>query len=194
MNVEQLHALGIEAKYFDPLLETFTRFEINTPLRQAAFIGQCQHETANFKDLQENLNYSAQGLVKTWPTHFDAENAADYAHQPEKIANRAYANRMGNGDETSGDGWRHRGAGWLQLTGKEDQLLFGDYAQRPVDADYLLTPEGAVLSAGWVWRRKNLNPLADDKNYELMSKKINGGTLGMDDRIAKIEKALSILA
>ena len=123
MNVEQLHALGIDAKWFDPLLETFARFDISTPYRQAAFVGQCQHESGNFKMLEENLNYKAESLIRTWPSRFDAENAEEYAHNPEKIANKVYAGRMGNGNEESGDGWKYHGRGLIQLTGKDNYTL-----------------------------------------------------------------------
>ena len=125
MNIEQLHELGIDAKWFDPLLETFARFDINTPLRQAAFVGQCQHESGNFKTLQENLNYKPEALMRVWPSRFpDMETALEYAHNPEKIANKVYAGRMGNGDEESGDGWKYHGRGLIQLTGKDNSVSY----------------------------------------------------------------------
>jgi len=195
MNVEQLHALGIDAKWFDPLLETFARFDISTPYRQAAFVGQCQHESGNFKMLEENLNYKAESLISTWPSRFDAENAQEYAHNPEKIANKVYAGRMGNGNEESGDGWKYHGRGLIQLTGKDNYTLCGDALMLDLlrDPDILLTPQGACLSAGWFWKKHGLNECAEAKQYELMTKRINGGNLGLEDRIAKIDAAVNVL-
>ena len=195
MNVEQLHALGIDAKWFDPLLETFARFDISTPYRQAAFVGQCQHESGNFKMLEENLNYKAESLIRTWPSRFDAENAEEYAHNPEKIANKVYAGRMGNGNEESGDGWKYHGRGLIQLTGKDNYTLCGDALMLDLlrDPDILLTPQGACLSAGWFWKKHGLNECAEAKQYELMTKRINGGNLGLEDRIAKIDAAVNVL-
>ena len=195
MNVEQLHALGIDAKWFDPLLETFARFDISTPYRQAAFVGQCQHESGNFKMLEENLNYKAESLISTWPSRFDAENAQEYAHNPEKIANKVYAGRMGNGNEESGDGWKYHGRGLIQLTGKDNYTLCGDALMLDLlrDPEILLTPQGAALSAGWFWKKHGLNECAEAKQYELMTKRINGGNLGLEDRIAKIDAAVNVL-
>jgi len=196
MNVEQLHELGIDAKWFDPLLETFARFDINTPLRQAAFMGQCQHESGNFKTLQENLNYKPEALMRVWPSRFpDMETALEYAHNPEKIANKVYAGRMGNGDEESGDGWLYHGRGLIQLTGKDNYALCGDSLMLDLlrDPDILLTPQGAALSAGWFWRKHGLNECADVKEYILMTKRINGGNLGLEDRVAKMDTALGVL-
>jgi len=195
MNVEQLHALGIDAKWFDPLLETFARFDISTPYRQAAFVGQCQHESDNFKTLEENLNYKAESLIRTWPSRFDAENAEEYAHNPEKIANKVYAGRMGNGNEESGDGWKYHGRGLIQLTGKDNYTLCGDALMLDLlrDPEILLTPQGAALSAGWFWKKHGLNECAEAKQYELMTKRINGGNLGLEDRIAKIDAAVNVL-
>ena len=196
MNVEQLHELGIDAKWFDPLLETFARFDINTPLRQAAFVGQCQHESGNFKTLEENLNYKPEALMRVWPSRFpDMETALEYAHNPEKIANKVYAGRMNNGDEESGDGWKYHGRGLIQLTGKDNYALCGDSLMLDLlrDPDILLTPQGAALSAGWFWRKHGLNEVADAKEYVLMTKRINGGNLGYDDRVAKMDTALGVL-
>jgi len=195
MNVEQLHALGIDQKWFDPLLEAFARFEINTPLRQAAFVGQCQHESNNFKTLEENLHYSAEGLMRTWPSRFNEDNVEQYAGNPEKIANKVYAGRMGNGDEESGEGWLYHGRGLIQLTGKDNYTLCGDALMLDLlrDPSILITPKGAALSAGWYWRKHGLNECAEAKQYELMTKRINGGNLGLEDRIAKIDTAVQVL-
>lgn len=196
MTNEQLAALGIDAKWLEPLNDVFDKFEINTPERQAAFIGQCQHESANFKVLEENLHYKAESLMRVWSSRFPTiEIANEYANNPEKIANKVYANRMGNGDEASGDGWNYHGRGLIQLTGKTNYGNCGsdlgvDFIGDP---SRVATPEYAALSAGWFWSTHGLNALADAKDYTGMTKRINGGTLGLDDRIAHINKALNIL-
>jgi putative chitinase len=196
MTNDQLSALGIDTKWLKPLEDTFAKYDINTPQRQAAFIGQCAHESNNFKTLEENLNYSAAALMRTWPSRFNTIIVADaYANKPEKIANKVYGGRMGNGDEESGDGWKYHGRGLIQLTGKENYEHCGsgigvDLLGNP---NLLVTPEYAALSAGWFWNRKGLNSLADKQDYVTMTQRINGGTLGLDDRKAKIAKALSVL-
>jgi putative chitinase len=193
MTYDQLDKLGIDHEWLAPLEATFAKYDISTPKRQAAFIGQCQHESANFKTLQENLNYSAEGLMKTWPSRFPTlEIANQYARQPDKIANKVYSGRMGNTED--GDGAKYIGRGLIQLTGRENYGNCGsgigvDLLSNP---DLLITPEYAALSAGWFWNKKNLNALVDD--VETMTKRINGGLHGLDDRKAKIVKALSILA
>jgi putative chitinase len=196
MTSEQLAQLDIDSKWLQPLEDTFVKYDISTPQRQAAFIGQCMHESANFKTLTENLNYSAKGLMATWPSRFPTEAFAnEYNRQPEKIANRVYGGRMGNGTEETGDGWRYRGRGLKQLTGKENYERCGsglgvDLVSNP---DWLLDPKYAALSAGWFWNKHNLNDLADAGDFETMTKRINGGLIGLDDRKAKIAKALSVL-
>ena len=192
----QLLALGIDGKWLEPLKETFEKYQIDTPKRLAAFIGQCMHESNNFKTLTENLNYSAQGLMATWPRRFpNMEFANQYHRQPEKIANYVYSNRMGNGSEASGDGWRYRGRGVKQLTGKENYERCGsglgvDLVGNP---DLLLDPKYAALSAGWFWNKHNINQLADRGDIEMMTRRINGGLLGLDARRAAIRKAESVL-
>jgi putative chitinase len=196
MNNEQLQALGIDSKWLEPLEATFVKYDINTPQRQAAFIGQCAHESGNFKTLEENLNYSSQALMRVWPSRFpDLATAMKYAYHPEMIANKVYGGRMGNGVEETGDGWKYHGRGLIQLTGKENYANCGsgigvDLLSNP---NLLNTPEYAALSAGWFWNKKGLNALADAQDYETMTKRINGGVLGLDDRKAKIAKALSVL-
>jgi putative chitinase len=192
----QLLALGIEGKWFEPLQETFEKYNINTPKRQAAFLGQCMHESNNFRTLTENLNYSAQGLMATWPRRFpNIEFANQYHRQPEKIANRVYGGRMGNGPEETGEGWRYRGRGLKQLTGKENYERCGsglgvDLVSNP---DLLLDPKYAALSAGWFWDQNKLNDLADSGDIETMTRRINGGLIGLDARKAAVAKAESIL-
>jgi putative chitinase len=192
----QLLALGIEGKWLEPLKETFEKYQINTPKRQAAFIGQCMHESGGFKLLQENLNYSAKGLMATWPSRFPNEEVAnEYARNPEKIANKVYGGRMGNADESSGEGWKYRGRGIKQLTGKENYQRCGEALGVDLvgNPDLLLEPKYATLSAGWFWNKHNLNDLADKSDIETMTKRINGGLLGLDARKAAIAKAESVL-
>jgi len=195
MTNEQITALGIDAdKWYQPLMDTFAKYGINTTQRQACFIGQCAHESGNFKVLQENLNYSAEGLMKTWPSRFPtAEIANQYARQPAKIAGKVYNGRLGNTSEE--EAAKYLGRGLIQLTGKENYANCGsgigvDLLSNP---DLLGTAEYACLSAGWFWNKKGLNDLADTGDYETMTKRINGGLIGLDDRKAKIAKAKEIL-
>jgi len=194
MTNEQLAALGIDSKWLEPLEETFAKYDISTPKRQAAFIGQCAHESGNFKILQENLNYSAEGLMKTWPSRFPTKEVADqYARQPAKIAGKVYNGRLGNTSEE--EAAKYLGRGLIQLTGKENYEHCGEaigvsLSDQP---NLLAEPHYAALSAGWFWNKKGLNALADAGDYETMTKRINGGLIGLDDRKAKIAKALSVL-
>jgi putative chitinase len=196
MNNEQLQALGIDAKWLEPLENAFAKYDISTPQRQAAFIGQCAHESGNFKNLEENLNYKPEALMRVWPSRFpDLPTAMKYAHNQEAIANKVYGGRMGNGPEETGDGWKYHGRGLIQLTGKENYANCGsgigvDLLSNP---SLLNTPEYAALSAAWFWNKKGLNSLADAQDYDTMTKRINGGVIGLEDRKAKIAKALSIL-
>jgi putative chitinase len=194
MTYDQLDSLGIDHKWLGPLEETFAKYDISTPQRQAAFIGQCSHESANFTKLEENLNYSAEGLMKTWPSRFPTKEIADqYARNPAKIAGKVYNGRLGNTNEEEAS--KYLGRGLIQLTGKENYERCGnsinvDLVNNP---NYLLDPKYATLSAGWFYNRKGLNELADANDIETMTKRINGGLLGLDDRKIKIAKALSVL-
>ena len=193
---ETLTKLKIDPSWAEPLTEVFHRYEINTPERQAAFIGQCAHESMNFKTLEENLNYSAEALMKTWPSRFPTmEIAKQYARNPEKIANKVYGGRMGNGTEETGDGWLYHGRGLIQLTGKDNYTLASDALGMDFvhSQDYILVPKYAALTAGWYWNKRQLNKEADAKDYTAMTKKINGGTIGLDDRIAHIQHAQEAL-
>jgi putative chitinase len=196
MSPEQLTQLGIDAKWYKPLIDTFIKYNISTTQRQACFIGQCQHESNNFKTLEENLHYSADGLMRVWPSRFTDKIVADaYANNPEKIADKVYAGRMGNGDEESGDGWAFHGRGLIQLTGRDSYDRFGKavgvvFTDQP---QLLVEPNYAALSAGWFWNKTGLNDLADAQEYGQMTKRINGGTLGLDDRIVRITKAKQVL-
>jgi putative chitinase len=194
MTYDQLDALEIDHKWLGPIEETFAKYDISTPQRQAAFIGQCAHESGNFKALQENLNYSAEGLMKTWPSRFATKEIADqYARQPAKIAGKVYNGRLGNTSEEEAS--KYLGRGLIQLTGKENygNCGLGIGVDLLADPALLLDPRYAALSAGWFWNKKGLNALADAQDYETMTKRINGGLIGLDDRKAKIAKALSVL-
>lgn len=196
MTLEQLQALGIDQKWLEPLNDTFDKYQINTPVRQAAFIGQCQHESANFKVLQENLNYSAKGLMATWPSRFPTlEEAQKYERNPEKIANKVYGGRADLGNTEDGDGWKFSGKGVIQLTGRSNVTVCGDALGQPFadNPALLLEPKWACMSAGWFWNKKGLNALADNEDWTTLTKRINGGTIGLEDRINKIHKAMDIL-
>ncbi len=184
------------ALWFPYILEAADRFAINTPRRLAMFLAQCSHESRGFTRLSENLNYSAEGLRSTWPKRFDAETAAEYARQPERIANKVYANRYGNGDEASGDGWKYRGQGPIQVTFKDNHRACGEAIGYDLVAhpELLATdPRAGALSAGWFWSRNNLNALADAGDVEGVTRRINGGAHGIEDRRVRYAKAKSAL-
>lgn len=168
---------------------------INTQFRKAAFISQVAIESWHFTRLSENLNYSAEALIKTWPTHFDITNAEAYAHNAEKIANRAYANRMGNGSEESGDGYRYRGRGFIQLTGAYmyQQFAKADCNNAVGNPDLLLQPEFAVRSAIWFWNAHDLSHKADFEDISYITQTVNGGTSDLSTRRAMYEKAKTCL-
>jgi len=175
------------AKYADLLAELMPKYGIDTPLRQRHFLAQLLHESGGFRLVCENLNYSADGLLKTFSRYFATRAVAEqYARQPERIANRVYANRMGNGNEASGDGWRFIGRGLIQTTGKNNyratsQALFGD--DRLLEQPEMLEhPRWAVESACYFWKANNLNALADKNDIEAVTRRINGGLNGLADR------------
>jgi len=196
INAEQLKRLHIDAKWVDPLNETFERFGISTKNQQACFIAQCGHESGNFRLLEENLNYKAATLMKLWSKRFPTmEIASQYAGQPRKIANKVYSGRMGNRDEASNDGWMMRGRGLVQLTGADNyhhasKALGVDLVTQP---DLVATPKYAVLTAGWFWSTHKCNPPADSLDHTRLTKIINGGTIGLDDRIKHTNQALQVL-
>ena len=182
--------------WYNALAQALPDYDINTPARVAAFLAQCGHESGGFTAIKENLNYKAESLVRVWPKYFPNMDVANqYAHNQEKIANRAYANRMGNGPEESGDGYRFCGRGLIQLTGRSNYQAFADSIQEDINnlPDYLATFEGCVQSACWFWEANNLNQYADNGDLLTMTKKINGGTLGIDDRTERYKKALQIM-
>ena len=193
---EVLAQMGINPSWLAPLHETFERYQINNPNRIAGFLGQTAHESNSYRTLQENLNYSANGLVTVWPTRFPSFDIANqYARQPERIANKVYADRMGNGSEESGDGWRYRGRGIIQITGRENYEKLSDSIGQNFlgEPDLLLEPRWAAMSAGWFWDTRRLNALCDRKDWGTLTRRINCGLHGLADRTARTDKALSLL-
>jgi len=182
--------------FVQPLNDTFEEFEINNPKRIAMFLAQVGHESGGLRHRKENLNYSAQGLNKIFPKYFirAGRDANQYARNPEAIANVVYANRMGNGDEDSGEGFKFRGRGLIQLTGKTNYSAFAEFMDMDLDAviDYLETEEGAAMSAGWFWDSRDLNKWADAGDIVKCTRLINGGTIGLADRKKHYEEALHI--
>jgi putative chitinase len=179
--------------------DTATKFGINTNLRLAHFLAQCAHESGGFKLTQENLNYGAKGLMTVFKKYFPTQaKALQYERKPEKIANLVYGNRMGNGPEDTGDGYKYRGRGFIQLTGKDNYRAFDALVQE----DILQTPELVaikypLLSAAWFFHKTNINKISDtgssDTVVTLVTKKVNGGTNGLDDRLKYFKKYYSIL-
>jgi putative chitinase len=176
------------------------KFAINTPLRLAHFLAQCAHESGNFKATKENLNYSAQGLTKTFKKYFPTiESTTNYARKPEKIANKVYGGRMGNGDEASGDGYKYCGKGYIQLTGKDNYIAFDKAVDDDIMSDpSLVATKFALLSAGWFWNKNSLNTLADkggtDADVTAITKRVNGGTNGLPDRIKHFKEYFPLLS
>lgn len=194
VTAEQLRRLHIGVEWEPALNETFMRWNIATPQAQAAFIGQCGHECGHFKILEENLNYRAEALMRLWPRRFPTlEIANQYARNPRKIANKVYGGRMGNRDEASGDGFRFRGRGCIQLTGHSNYFHAGkalgvDFVKEP---DLVATPKYAALTAGWFWATHGCNELANQGDWVALTKRINGGTIGLQDRIKHTQLALA---
>lgn len=199
---EQLARLGIGQEWLNSLNETFQKFNISTVDEQSAFIGQYSHESNHFKTLQENLNYRPETLLQLFPLTpkrswgFTPESANEYAHQPIRIANRIYSNRMGNRDEASGDGWRFHGRGLPQLTGHDLYWHFGQYIGEDLVAnpDLVATPQYAALAGGWYWATHNCNQIAQAEDWETLTKRINGGLIGLDDRKNLTQHAIQILS
>ena len=181
---------------FAALNNVLPRYDISSVERVAAFLAQCGHESLNFTVLRENLNYSVDGLQRVFKRFFPTpELAQQYAKQPEKIANRVYANRMGNGDEASGDGYKYRGRGAIQLTGHDNYQAFAMSISQTIDeaVTYCETYDGAIESACWYWKKNNLNTLADALDVLAMTKRINGGTIGLQERQEKFDHNLQVL-
>ena len=196
--ITQKLRLKIPSKVLDELPSVIDTFKINSINKLSNFLAQCAHESGNFKFTQENLNYSAEGLLKIFPKYFSKETAEIAARKPEMIANIVYSNRMGNGDKASGDGWKYRGAGYIQLTGKSNYKAFGDY----IGVDLLKEPglvatKYPLTSAAWYFEVRKLWSIADlgidDATIKILTLKINGGTHGLDDRISKTKTFNSLL-
>jgi len=181
-------------QYVEPLNNALQQFQINNPERIAMFMAQVGHESGGLTQIQENLNYRADRLPVVFPRYFRDVNPNAYARNPEKIANRVYANRMGNGPESSGDGYRYRGRGLIQLTGHDNYARFANDMGMSIEeaVEYLSTPEGAAMSAAWFWSKNGLNEIADRGDVVAATKRINGGTIGLADRQAHYSEALHI--
>lgn len=183
---------------FDQIPDCAEKFNINTPLRLAHFLAQCAHESAEFTALQEKLNYSAVRLKQVFPKYFPDNLADSYARQPEKIASRIYGNRMGNGDEASGEGYQYRGRGYIQLTGKDNYRAFAQTVSDDIlNNSDLVATKYPLLSAAWFWNTRSLNLLADqgsgDEVVTNITKKVNGGLNGLDDRIQHFKNYYALL-
>ena len=199
---EKLHHLLPRVKnvseWYSSICETLPQYNIDDIARVSAFIAQCAHESGGFTIMEENLNYSAQGLRKIFGKYFPTDDLANqYARKPEKIANRVYASRMGNGDESTGDGWKFRGRGLIQLTGRSNYTkcsqAFFDDSTLVDNPDILSQPYYALNSACWFWNSNNLNALADAQDIKMLTKRINGGFIGLEDRIKHYNHAIEVL-
>lgn len=199
ITIEQIKKIAPGAPYKSAgeFVDTFNKwsdkFGITTPLRAAHFISQCVHECAELKTFEENLNYSEKGLLKVFPKYFNATTAKQYARKPEKIANRVYANRMGNGNEASGDGWKYKGRGAIGLTGRSNYLAYstsgfcvGDIMAHP---EWLAKSPGCYKSAMWFWWKNGLNTIADTGDVNAVTKRVNGGYNGLDYRKKYLTRA-----
>jgi len=199
MNIDNLSS-KIPSKILDSFYSLPKEFAINNNLRVCHFFSQIMHESGNFRWTSENLNYSSIALKKVFSKYFPDELAEEYARNPEKIASRVYANRMGNGDEESKDGWKYRGRGFIQLTGKNNYTSFGNAINESVEStpDLVSTPKYALWSAGWFWKANGLNELADNgDSYDVVkqvTKRINGGYHGLDNRYERFVELNSLLS
>ena len=194
---ELLHGNSEWEEWYEAMCEILPLWDINTIPRVAGFIAQCGHESRNFNVLTENLNYSAKALNTFFPKYFKraGRDANEYHRKPEAIANVIYANRMDNGDTDSGDGWRFRGGGILQLTGRYNYTEFGEDVEMSAEeaVDYVRTKKGALDSACWFWDENNINKHCDAMDIIKMTKRINGGTIGLEDRKKHYMHALDVL-
>ena len=197
MNVDKLKG-HIPDTVISQIPGVLDKFEINTPLRLAHFLAQCGHESGGFKVVSENLNYGAAGLQSIFKKYFTAESAKEYQRKPEKIANIVYANRMGNGNQASGEGYKFRGRGYIQLTGKDNYTAF----DKTVEDDILATPELVatkypLLSAAWFFHKNGLHKIADEGATDIVvtkvTKRVNGGTIGLPDRIKHFNEYNNLL-
>jgi putative chitinase len=198
MNLSKLKS-HIPDAVISQMPEVIEKFQINTPLRMAHFLAQCGHESGGFKLVKENLNYSSKGLLNIFKKYFPTEQKAKlYERNPEKIANLVYGNRMGNGDETSGDGFRFSGRGYIQLTGKNNYTAFDKIVEENIlEQPGLVATKYPLLSAGWFWSTNKLNLLADkgatDADVTAITRRVNGGTIGLPDRIKHFKEYFNLL-
>jgi len=204
ITAEQFHKLFPRnpepAVWAEAMANVFPTYDINTPQRVAAFLAQCGHESGGWTVFEENLNYSAKGLMGIFKKYFPTEELANqYARKPEKIANRVYGGRMGNGPESSGDGWKYRGRGPIQLTGSDNYKafakdMFDDWENLYNNPDWVTSDKDfALMSAIWFWNKNKLNREADSGDIKTMTRKINGGYIGLEDRIHHYEQAIHLL-
>ena len=197
MNVDKLKG-HVPDTVIAQIPDVLNKFEINTPLRLAHFLAQCGHESGGFKVVSENLNYGAAGLQSIFKKYFTPESAKEYQRKPEKIANIVYANRMGNSNQASGEGYKFRGRGFIQLTGKDNYAAF----DKTVEEDILATPDLVatkypLLSAAWFFHKNGLHKIADEGATDLVvtkvTKRVNGGTIGLPDRIKHFNEYNNLL-
>lgn len=202
LTLDQLQQIVPKNPYIEHWHKAFCEilpdYDINAPKRIAAFLAQCAHESGGFTAIKENLNYRPQTLVTLFKKYFDLDTATHYCALPNKqeaIANRIYASRMGNGDEASGDGYRYCGRGLIQLTGKDNYTRYAQSTEQTVEeaSEHLTTFEGCVQSAAWFWEANNLNQYADSGDILTMTKRINGGTIGLADRVKHYNHACQVL-
>jgi len=201
INKTQLAAMAPGAQsvtldsYVDAINQTAEKYQLVTKARLVMFLANILHETGDLTRFSENLNYSSTALVATWPSHFDVSTAIKYQRNPQAIANRAYANRMGNGNEVSGDGWKYRGRGAIQITGHDLYQALATAQGMTMDEvlNWIVSPLGAIESAGWYWTRAKCNAFADRGDVVGCRKTVNGGTIGLDDVQARYQKYMHIL-
>lgn len=194
MDIQKIKAL-IPPYYFAQLDEVIADFGINTPLRLAHFMAQCHWESGGFKVMEENLKYSAKRLLEVFPKYFTADSAKKAEFNPQMIANIVYANRMGNGNEASGDGYKYRGRGVIQLTGKDNYKGLDAFIKDAdiVDNPDLVSKQYAMLSAGYFWDKNKINAIADKNDIVAVRKKVNGGTHGLENVRELFDKYYSLL-
>jgi putative chitinase len=199
MNLDKLKG-HIPDTVIEQIPNVIAKYEVNTPLRLAHFLAQCGHESGGFRLTQENLNYSAKGLMGIFKKYFPTQALADaYARKPEKIANKVYGNRMGNGDEASGEGFKFRGRGYIQLTGKQNYTAFDATVEDNILASPdLVSSKHALSSAAWFWKKNGLNLIADsgssDEAVTKVTRRVNGGTIGLPDRIKHFKEYHALLS
>jgi putative chitinase len=198
MNLDKLKG-HIPDKVIEQIPEVMEKFAVNTPLRLSHFLAQCGHESGGFRLTQENLSYSAKGLLGIFKKYFPTQALAEsYQRQPQKIANRVYASRMGNGDEKSGEGFKFRGRGYIQLTGKQNYTAFDSTVPESIiDNPDLVATKYPLASAAWFWSKNGLNKIADegatDAVVTKVTKRVNGGTIGLADRIKHFKEYHQLL-